>query len=216
MTKNDLSRYRWQSPSLDLAEERDLLRKAKAGDRRAMEKLLQSFHRLVLSIAGKSHGDRDDIIAAGVLGLMEAIQAFDLRHSARFSTIAKPYIQKRMREELKQDVRHGMRGETRADKWLWGNPGAAVEEIVKATGCSQKAAEEARERASGLKTSRPYDDDPLEGNALAVIEEGEAPEDRRRERQFAVREAVGLESPELDDPIDDEMEVDEAMRRWAA
>ena len=90
-TPANLTKWRWQLPNLPPDEERDLIRKARAGDGRANNELARRFHKLVLSIAdeigARNFGpSRDDLIAAGLLGFAEALAAFDLRRNYRLAS----------------------------------------------------------------------------------------------------------------------------------
>ena len=80
------------APMLDLDTERELLRRIQEDDDpRALDALLVSHVRLVLSIAQKyrRHGlPVDDLVAEGNLGLVEAARRFDRARGTRFSTYA--------------------------------------------------------------------------------------------------------------------------------
>lgn len=76
-------------------EERELLVKALVGDTRAKEKLINSNLRLVVSIASKYIGmgvDRDELVQEGNLGLVMALDHFDLSHTTRFTSHASYWI----------------------------------------------------------------------------------------------------------------------------
>jgi RNA polymerase sigma factor (sigma-70 family) len=149
---NDLSQHRCQAPILDAAEERHLLRLAQSDDSRAKDKLLRHFHRLVLKIAAKFDGpDYDDLVAAGMLGLLEAIGKFDLERDNRLSAFARHHITLKVREEVKSWRRQGQTGESRADKFVYYNRDATVEEVMAAVPCTRKSAEEAIKRLNGYR-----------------------------------------------------------------
>ena len=68
-------------PVLKSAETRRLLEKARAGDAAAREALISGNLRLVLSVVQKFAGrgeSMDDLFQVGVIGLIKAIDAFDL------------------------------------------------------------------------------------------------------------------------------------------
>jgi DNA-directed RNA polymerase sigma subunit (sigma70/sigma32) len=82
---SDLARYRWYGDLPSRDEERDLVRRAHAGDDLARTRHLQSHHRCVLKIAGaKYHGLAfQDRVAAGMLGLNIAIDRRSRHATAR-------------------------------------------------------------------------------------------------------------------------------------
>jgi hypothetical protein len=88
----------------------------------------------------------DEIIAAGRLGLLEAIARFDFSLPYRFSTIARHYIRGRILSAVKNWAGHGLASDSKADRWLAFHRGATAEEIVAAIGCTRESAELAVER----------------------------------------------------------------------
>lgn len=84
---------------LSADEERKLLERASGGDAAAVEQLVESNQRLVMSLALKYFtagmtGDLDllDLVQYGNLGLLEAIQRWDPRKKVRLSTYATWWI----------------------------------------------------------------------------------------------------------------------------
>src|SRR5918911_4971482 len=76
-------------------EEIDLSKKAKAGDRRARQRLIEKNLRLVVSVAKKYRGyglPFEDLIQEGNIGLMKAVEKFDPERGYRFSTYATWWI----------------------------------------------------------------------------------------------------------------------------
>ena len=70
-------------------ETAELLKKAKAGDKKAREELIKGNLRLVLSVIQKfsNRGENvDDLFQVGCIGLMKAIDNFDTSLNVRFST----------------------------------------------------------------------------------------------------------------------------------
>ncbi|HRF70672.1 MAG TPA: sigma-70 family RNA polymerase sigma factor, partial [Candidatus Pelethenecus sp.] len=77
--------------TLSNEEQQELLLKIKDGDMKAREKMIAGNLKLVLSVL-KRFNDRkeslDDLFQVGCIGLMKAIDNFDLSHNVRFSTYA--------------------------------------------------------------------------------------------------------------------------------
>ena len=84
----------------------DLFKKFQSGDIEAREKLIKGNLRLVLSIIKKFNhrGENlDDLFQVGCLGLMKAIDHFDLSHEVKFSTYAVPMIIGEIRRYLRDN-----------------------------------------------------------------------------------------------------------------
>lgn len=86
------------------AEKTELLRKIKEGDMKAREELINGNLRLVLSVIQRFNGrgeNPDDLFQVGVIGLIKAIDNFDLSLDVRFSTYAVPMIIGEVRRYLR-------------------------------------------------------------------------------------------------------------------
>lgn len=87
------------------SEKIELLKEIKAtGSKEARDKLIKGNLRLVLSVIQKFTGrgeDIDDLFQIGVVGLIKAINNFDLTKEVRFSTYCVPMISGELRRYLR-------------------------------------------------------------------------------------------------------------------
>ena len=82
-------------PVLSNAEKQELLVKIKDGDLEAREKFIQGNLRLVLSVIQRFTGrgeNVDDLFQIGCVGLIKAIDNFDISQDVQFSTYGVPMI----------------------------------------------------------------------------------------------------------------------------
>ena len=83
---------------------RELIAAAQAGDKAAREKLINGNLRLVLSVIQKFSGrgeSMDDLFQVGCIGLIKAIDCFDLSQNVQFSTYGVPMISGELRRFLR-------------------------------------------------------------------------------------------------------------------
>ena len=108
-TNNDINSsraYRAKLNSYDLLtfeQERELLKRAQMGNIEARNELMMHNMRLVKSIAGHytcAGLDSDDLISIGSMGLIPAIEKFDLTSTHKFSTYATYWIKQAIRREI--------------------------------------------------------------------------------------------------------------------
>ena len=93
-------------PTLTAAETDALLRRAKDGDSTAREKLVEGNLRLVLSVLQRFSGrgeNADDLFQVGCVGLLKAIDNFDISQNVRFSTYGVPMIIGEIRRYLRDN-----------------------------------------------------------------------------------------------------------------
>lgn len=86
------------------AEKRELLEKARKGNKMAREELIQGNLRLVLSVIQRfvNRGENlDDLFQVGCIGLIKAVDNFDINQPVRFSTYAVPMIIGELRRYLR-------------------------------------------------------------------------------------------------------------------
>jgi RNA polymerase sporulation-specific sigma factor len=93
-----------------------LLRKAQSGDNTARNRLIEANYPLVISLIKRfiTRGlERDDLFQVGCLGLMNAIDRFNLSFEVKFSTYAVPLILAEIHKYIRENrpvhiTRHGL------------------------------------------------------------------------------------------------------------
>lgn len=93
-------------PTLSAKEQKELMLALKAGDEDAREKFITGNLRLVLSLVRRfwaKNANADDVFQAGCIGLIKAIDNFDISVGVKFSTYAVPMIL----GEIKRYLRDG-------------------------------------------------------------------------------------------------------------
>jgi RNA polymerase sporulation-specific sigma factor len=87
-------------------EMKELLKKMKGGDEASREKFIKGNLRLVLSVIQRfnNRGENvDDLFQVGCIGLIKAIDNFDLSQNVKFSTYAVPMIIGEIRRYLRDN-----------------------------------------------------------------------------------------------------------------
>ena len=93
-------------PLLKSDEKEELIRRIKNGDTQAREEYIKGNLRLVLSIIQRfssSNENVDDLFQIGCIGLMKAIDNFDISQGVKFSTYAVPMIIGEIRRYLRDN-----------------------------------------------------------------------------------------------------------------
>ncbi len=93
-------------PILENEEKEELLKKIKQGDAEARTKFINGNLRLVLSVVRKffSRGENaDDLFQIGCVGLIKAIDNFDIEQNVQFSTYAVPMIMGEVRRYIRDN-----------------------------------------------------------------------------------------------------------------
>ena len=93
-------------PLINNARKQELLEKIAKGDKAAREEFIQGNLRLVLSIIQRfnnSNENVDDLFQIGCIGLIKAIDNFDLSQQVKFSTYAVPMIIGEIRRYLRDN-----------------------------------------------------------------------------------------------------------------
>ena len=92
---------------IDSEEMKELFIKMKNGDKTARERIAEGNLKLVLSILkkfNKRNENMDDLFQIGCVGLMKAIDNFDLSHEVKFSTYAVPMILGEIKRYLRDNI----------------------------------------------------------------------------------------------------------------
>ena len=93
-------------PVLDQEEKAELFKRIKAGDEEARELYIKGNLRLVLSVIRRfqnSSENPDDLFQIGCIGLIKAIDNFDVTQNVKFSTYAVPMILGEVRRYLRDN-----------------------------------------------------------------------------------------------------------------
>ena len=93
-------------PVLKNEEKQALFKKIEQGDMQAREEYIRGNLRLVLSVIkrfSQSNENVDDLFQIGCIGMLKAIDRFDLEYNVAFSTYAVPLITGEIRRFLRDD-----------------------------------------------------------------------------------------------------------------
>ena len=93
-------------PLLSAQEKTELLKMIKEGDKQARDKYIKGNLRLVLSVVQRFSGSNenmDDLFQIGCIGLIKAIDNFDITQQVKFSTYAVPMIIGEIRRYLRDN-----------------------------------------------------------------------------------------------------------------
>ena len=84
----------------------ELLKKARAGDRHARDQMVEENVGLVWNIVKRFNGrgyDPEDLFQIGCIGLIKAIDHFNLEFDVKFSTYAVPMIMGEIKRFMRDD-----------------------------------------------------------------------------------------------------------------
>ena len=133
-----------------MSENAVLIRKAQSGEKKAREVLIEQnlglVHHIVKRFLGRGY-DAEDLFQIGAMGLLKAIEKFDVEYGVCFSTYAVPLIMGEIRRFLRDDgmikVSRSIKENNRRLKWI-------REELQQKTGREPTISELAQ--ASGIAT----------------------------------------------------------------
>jgi RNA polymerase sporulation-specific sigma factor len=92
----------WQAP----LDESELYRAAQAGNPSARQELVEKHWNLIWHIVHRFQGrgyDSDDLFQVGAIGLLKAIDRFDVSRGLKFSTYTVPLIMGEIRRHMRDD-----------------------------------------------------------------------------------------------------------------
>jgi RNA polymerase nonessential primary-like sigma factor len=208
--QRDVARH----PLLEREEEREIARRARAGDEEARRRIIEANLRLVIKIAGRYLGrgvDFSDLIGEGNLGLIRAVDGFDPELGYRFSTYAtfsiRQMIERAVAEQA-QTIRlpiHVARRRSRVHR--------EIKHLTRELGRSPSQ----DELAARLGLSRPALERLL-AVPLAAVRSGEAVEGGEADAEGPPRVGDQNEIPVGTDPSDalDGERLHIAVLRWLA
>ena len=138
-------------PKLTGSEQLEMLKRIKAGEVNLKDTFIESNLRLVLSIVKKfnNRGENvDDIFQVGVVGLIKAIDNFDITQDVQFSTYAVPMILGEIKRYLRDNSAFRVTRSLRDLSYLISrirekyisehNEEPTIDEIVKLTGSTRE------------------------------------------------------------------------------
>ena len=190
------------------AEKIELLKKIKTGDKSARDKLISGNLRLVLSVIQHfiNRGENpDDLFQVGCIGLMKAIDNFDISQNVRFSTYAVPMISGELRRYLRDNnpirVSRSLRDlaykamQAKEKLTIANQKEPTIEEIAKEIGAKRPEIVMAIESISDpLSLYEPVYSDS--GDTLYVLDQiGDKNDDSNWLDEISLREAIGLLLP---------------------
>ena len=97
-----------QLPLLSTEETNDLIKKAQAGDIEARNKIIEHNMKLIYKYATKyapmsQHVEVSDLVSAGCIGMIRAIEKFKFDMGTKFSTYAVPWVKQAMTRTISKD-----------------------------------------------------------------------------------------------------------------
>lgn len=74
----------------------ELIKKAKEGNQEALEEIIQKYQKMIENI-NRCWGNTEDGIQEGIMGLLKALELYDIEKNVKFSTFAYYWILQRIR-----------------------------------------------------------------------------------------------------------------------
>ena len=170
-----------------------LIRKSHAGDKEARERLVEENVGLVWCVVRRFQGrgtEAEDLFQIGSIGLLKAIDKFDLSYDVKFSTYAVPMISGEIKRFLRDDgmikvsrslkelAYKSVQAREKLTDWLGREP--TLEELAEETGAEKEEIVQAMEAGGEVESLyRPiHQKEGSEIRLLDRIEERDRKEDR--------------------------------------
>ncbi|RKZ00978.1 MAG: hypothetical protein DRQ10_03035 [Candidatus Hydrothermota bacterium] len=201
-------------PQLTEEEERELIRRAQAGDKEAREKLIYSYLKFVVAVAKRYQGygvPLADLINEGNLGLLRALQRFDLNRKVRFLSYANWWIRQAIMKALHEqsrlirvspESRAKLKRVKEAESDLMQETGEepTFEEIAKELGVSPEEVKKAYDIAiHEISIEQPVYRDSDKVTLADILDQDALPSPEKayeeRERRDKIREALKILKP---------------------
>lgn len=177
----------------------ELILRAHDGDKAARERLVQENTGLVWCVVKRFYGrgmEAEDLFQIGTIGLIKAIDKFDLSYGVRFSTYAVPVIAGEIRRFLRDDgilkVSRSLKelaikaGQAKEDYIMKYRKEPTVAELSEMIGVAKEELVQAMEAASEVESlQRPLHES--DGSAVSLIdrlEEKTDPQEKVIDRMF--------------------------------
>ena len=174
-SSNQLRRIAGETDMLDAATERELLREAVNGSKKAADHLLRAHFRLVLAVARRHEKfgvAMDDLISEGMLALAEALRRFDMSREVRFATYADGWVRAFIRRATLENRRMVPLPSTRAARRLLAHRYRTEEHLSHVLGRNVTREEIAEALSVGVRDVEMMDA-ALTGRDVALVSPGD-------------------------------------------
>lgn len=194
------------APSVTAAEERALIGAARSGHRASMDRLVRSHLRLVVSIAREHQRfglPIEDMVSEGCIGLVQAVEKFDLDRPTRFAAYAAWWVRAYIREYTLRNRRIVPMPSTRAARRLVSSLRPTELRLTQELGRVPSAAEIADTLGVGENDVRMVDRAlaardvavaPDGDSAMALLDRGPSPEEEAAERELDAQNTAALDA----------------------
>ena len=98
----------FQNEEFDKLDDNEIIKKINAGDKKALNYLLEKYTDIVNMKSGKYFivgAEKEDIMQEGLIGLFKAIKSFDTEKQSSFKTFANLCIERQLQTAIKSSMR---------------------------------------------------------------------------------------------------------------